>query len=194
VAIPTISAAVDARVQSADSELRARAETAFGGPARTPLIGVTPDDLGAALYAAKIASYTQGFELLRCASKERDYGTQLAEVARIWKAGCIIRARFLDRVREAFGADPRELLALSPSFRSELVARLPAWRRVVQQAVAAGLPVPGLVASLSWFDTLTTARGSSNLIQAQRDYFGSHTYERIDRPGVFVHTEWKRGE
>jgi 6-phosphogluconate dehydrogenase len=191
VAIPTISAAVDARVLSADGDRRAQAERVFGAKGRAKLEGIGPDDLGAALYAAKIASYTQGFDLLARASEARDYGTDLAEVARIWKAGCIIRARFLDRVREAFADGAPSLLALAPDFQRDLAARLPAWRRVVREAVRVGIAVPGLAASLSWFDTLTTARGSANLIQAQRDYFGSHTYERIDRPGTKLHTDWK---
>jgi 6-phosphogluconate dehydrogenase len=195
VAIPTISAAVDARALSANRDRRIEADAAFSQLVRERLAGVTADDLRAALYAAKIASYSQGFDLLSRASEERGYGTDLAEVARIWKAGCIIRARFLDRVREAFGeaasdAAGSNLLALAPSFRNELAARLPSWRKVVQAAVGAGIPVPGHAASLAWFDTLTTAHGSANLIQAQRDYFGSHTYERLEAPGEFVHTDW----
>jgi 6-phosphogluconate dehydrogenase len=195
VAIPTITAAVDARALSANRERRVEAEAAFERVDARRLEGVTADDIRAALYAAKIASYSQGFDLLARASEERGYGTDLAEVARIWKAGCIIRARFLDRVREAFGGDAASdeqarLLALAPGFRAELSARLPSWRRVVEAAFRAGLPVPGLAASLAWFDTLTTARGSANLIQAQRDFFGSHTYERLDDPGTFIHTDW----
>ena len=164
-----------------------------GAPGSGALEGVTVDDLEKALYAAKIASYTQGFAMLATASREHDYGIDLAEVARIWTAGCIIRARFLGHVVEAFQSEPvPELLVLAPTFAEALSARLPAWRRVVAAAVAAGIPVPGLAASLTWFDTLATARGSANLIQAQRDYFGSHTYERIDRPGEKVHTDWPR--
>jgi 6-phosphogluconate dehydrogenase len=193
VPIPTIAAAVDARVLSSHKDLRVRAEAALQ-PVRGPLAGVSVDDLRDALYAAKIASYTQGFALLRAASDDRGYGTDLAEVARIWTAGCIIRAAFLGRVRDAFAADPApELLALAPTFAADLARRLPGWRRVVAAATAAGRPVPGLAASLSWLDTLTAARGTASLIQAQRDYFGSHTYERSDAPGVFVHTDWPRG-
>ncbi len=195
VAIPTIAAAVDARVLSSNRERRVEAEAAFGRPPNQALEGLSGEDIGAALYAAKIASYSQGFDLLARASEEYGYGTELSEVARIWKAGCIIRARFLDRVREAFaGASGREggpsLLVLAPSFRAELTERIPAWRRVVSAATRVGLPVPGLAASLAWFDSLTTAKGSANLIQAQRDYFGSHTYERLEAPREFVHTDW----
>ncbi len=191
VAIPTITAAVDARALSAQKELRVRAEKAFH-PKRTALTGITTDDIRAALYAAKIASYTQGFAMLKAASEERNYNSNFGEIARIWKEGCIIRAQFLDRVREAFAeSDKLELLALAPSFRKDLETRMPSFRKVVSSALSAGLAVPGLSASLSYFDTLTTARGSANLIQAQRDYFGSHTYERLDDPGVSVHTDWK---
>lgn len=194
VPIPTIAAAVDARALSAAKDMRVRAEAAFE-PVRTGLSGVSVDDLRDALYAAKIASYTQGFALLRAASEDRGYGADLSEIARIWTGGCIIRAVFLDRIRAAFSASPQpELLALAPEFVADLTRRLPAWRRVVAAAVSAGRPIPGLAVSLSWFDTLVTARGSASLIQAQRDYFGSHTYERIDNPGVFVHSEWPRSE
>jgi 6-phosphogluconate dehydrogenase len=192
VPVPTIAAAVDARNQSAARDLRVRAEAALR-PVRGPLPGVSVDDLRDALYAAKICSYTQGFALLGLASEQRGYGTDLAEVARIWTAGCIIRAVFLDRIRAAFaGAPAPELLALAPDFIADLARRLPGWRRVVAAAATTGRAIPGLAASLAWFDTLTTARGSAALIQAQRDYFGSHTYERSDGPGRFVHTDWPR--
>ena len=192
VAIPTIAAAVDARVMSAGRALRVEAEGVFGRP-KGALAGVSVDDLADALYASKIASYTQGFAMLSAASEAHSYGTDLAEVARIWTAGCIIRARFLGRIAAAFRGDPAPaLLALAPAFAAELSRRAPAWRRVVGAATAAGLAVPALAASLTWFDTLTTARGSASLIQAQRDYFGSHTYERLDAPGHAVHTEWPR--
>ena len=194
VAAPTIGAAVDARVMSADRDRRVTAESAFGRREMEALEGVTTDDVRDAVYGAKIASYTQGFDLLARASVEHDYGTDLAEVARIWKAGCIIRARFLDRVREAFsGEGAMRLLALAPDFQRDLVTCLPSWRRTVTESIRTGIPTPGLCASLAWLDTLTTARGSANLIQAQRDYFGSHTYERVETPGVFVHTEWSTG-
>jgi 6-phosphogluconate dehydrogenase len=192
VPIPTIAAAVDARSQSAARAQRLRAATAFGDR-RSPLGGVGPADLKDALYASKIASYAQGFAMLARASAERDYGTDLSEVARIWTAGCIIRARFLERVRQAFRTEPGlEMLALSADFAGELQRRQTAFRGVVAAASAAGFPIPGLSASLAWFDTLRMARGSAALIQAQRDYFGSHTYERLDRPGTKVHTDWPR--
>ena len=194
VPVPTIAAAVDARNLSAAKELRVRAEAALQ-PVRAGLRDVSVDDLRDALYAAKIASYTQGFALLGQASAQRGYETPLGEVARIWTAGCIIRAEFLDRIRAAFVAAPQlELLALAPEFTADLGRRLPGWRRVVAAASAGGHASPGLGASLGWFDTLSTGRGSAAMIQAQRDYFGSHTYERSDAPGKFVHSEWPRSK
>jgi 6-phosphogluconate dehydrogenase len=189
VAVPTLAAAVDARVLSAGVALRRRAEQAFRTPDTGCVSGVSVEDLRDALYAAKLASYAQGFALLAAGSAEHAYQTDLSEIARIWKAGCIIRARLLDAVRAAVADEPASLI-LAPALRAEVAKRVPAWRRVVAAAVAAGLPAPGLGASLGWFDTLTTARGSAALIQAQRDHFGSHTYERIDNPGKPVHTDW----
>ncbi len=189
VPIPTIATAVDARLLSSAKDTRVRAER-LHQPARGKLEGVSVNDLADALYASKIASYTQGFAMLQAASEAFGYGTNLSEVARIWTAGCIIRASFLQRVMAAF-KDKSDLLALTPAFVADLAKRLPAWRRVVAGAARAGLAAPGLAVSLSWYDTLTTARGTAAVIQAQRDYFGSHTYERNDQPGVAVHTEWK---
>lgn len=190
IPLGTITAAVDARALSARHADRQRAAEVFA-EAPAALTGVSEEDLEAALYAAKLMSYTQGFDLLRTASKSRGYETDLAEVARIWKAGCIIRARFLDRVHAAYRRDPElPLLCLDPSFADELRQALPAWRRVVAAATAAGHPVPALTASLAWFDTIRQARGSAALIQAQRDYFGAHTYRRVEAPDEAVHTEW----
>jgi 6-phosphogluconate dehydrogenase len=188
--IPTIAAAVEARSLSATGQRRtAAAELWPRMPLRLGLVAL--DDLRDALYAAKIASYTQGFDLLRSGSQSRAYGTDLAEMARIWTAGCIIRARFLEDVRQAFAQLPHpELLAFAPFFAGELKRREPAWRRVVAAATLAGLPIPGLAASLAWFDTLRTTPGSAALIQAQRDFFGAHTYRRLDEPGTPVHTLW----
>ncbi|MEM7247641.1 MAG: NADP-dependent phosphogluconate dehydrogenase [Acidobacteriota bacterium] len=188
--IPTITAAVEARGLSALKELREKADESFG-LTRGKLEGIEVDDLQRAMYGAKLASYAQGFMLLREASEDKDYGTNLAEVARIWTAGCIIRAGFLDRIREAFVADPAlPCLVLSPQFKQDVLDCLPSWRKVVAAAVNAGVPVPGLSGSLAWLDSLTTARGSAKVIQAQRDYFGSHTFERTDRRGEKIHVDW----
>ena len=190
VPIPTIAAAVEARLLSATRDLRLHAAAHFPVQPRS-LEHVSIEDLRAALYVAKIASYTQGFALLRAASDTFGYGTNLAEMARIWTGGCIIRAGFLDDVRRAFQEDPRlEMLAFAPFLRQGIQSREAAWRRVVGAASAAGLPVPGLAGSLAWFDSLRNSFGSASIIQAQRDLFGSHTYERADHPGVAVHSQW----
>jgi 6-phosphogluconate dehydrogenase len=192
VPVPTIAAAVEARSLSAKKALRVRASGMLGGPIpsvrgdRVRLVA----DVRAALYAAKVTSYAQGTSLLAAASAARGYGLDLAELARIWQAGCIIRARLLGRIRAAYAADPElPSLLFDPSFREELAAREGALRSVVAGAVAAGLPVPAMSAALGYYDTLRRARLPANLTQAQRDYFGAHTYERVDREGVF-HTEW----
>jgi len=196
VPIPTLAAAVEARSLSADRPRRLEAARLFPGSNLAGFGDLGPEDLRDALYASKIASYTQGFDLLRRASDVHHFGTSLAEVARIWTAGCIIRARFLDDVVRAFSRNGPaqdggpELLVFAPFFAQALALRVPAWRKVVAAAALAGLPIPGLAASLAWFDTLRTSPGSASLIQAQRDYFGAHTYERLDHPGQAVHTSW----
>ena len=194
IPLGTISAAVDGRALSARKSDRVAAAARFTDPPEA-LEGVDEADLEQALYASKLISYTQGFDLLRQASDARDYGVDLASISRVWKAGCIIRAAFLDRVYDAFRADPDlPLLCLAPSFADELQAALPSWRRVVGAAVAAGIPVPALSNSLAWFDGLRTNPGSARLIQAQRDHFGAHTYRRADDPDTSVHSEWGKLE
>ncbi len=149
-------------------------------------------DLESALYAAKIVSYAQGFELIRAASEANDWKLDLASIARIWRGGCIIRSVFLDRIASAFEADPSiPNLALSTDFARALAADQAGWRRVVADAVTRALPVPALSSALAWFDGYRSERLPANLLQAQRDYFGAHTYERTDRPrGEFFHTDW----
>ena len=186
----TITAAVDGRALSARKAERLVAAERFP-EAPTPLEGVTEEHLEQALYAAKLMSYTQGFDLLRTTSREQGYGTDLAEVARMWKAGCIIRAAFLDRVYEAYRSEPDlPFLCLAPTFAEELRAALPGWRAVVAAAARSGLPTPALATSLAWFDTLRTGHGTASLIQAQRDFFGAHTYRRLTDPDTPVHSEW----
>ena len=190
--IPTSSivAAVEARASSSNKALRTRVSEAFKtGPAAP--VGLQVADLEQALYAAKVMTYTQGFHMLSARAEERNYGTDLAEVARIWKAGCIIRAALLDEVYAAFRNDPKlPLLFLHPSFVQELQTATSAWRRVVSAATTAGIAVPALSSSLAYFDTFRTAQGSASLIQAQRDWFGAHTYRRSDAPQSAVHTDW----
>jgi 6-phosphogluconate dehydrogenase len=191
VAVPTVAAAVDARVLSARKSDRQRAAGIFDTP-RALLKDITEADLEHALYGAKLMSYTQGFDLLAAQSAERGYETDLAEIARIWKAGCIIRAGFLDRIYAALKSDPQlTLLALAPDFAADLREVLPAWRRVVAAAIIAGHPVTALASALGYFDSLRQSRCSAALIQAQRDCFGAHTYRRIDDPETPRHTEWR---
>jgi 6-phosphogluconate dehydrogenase len=194
-AAPTIASAVEARIMSAARDERLAASKALQGPAVGALPGgaraALVDDVKSALYAAKICSYAQGMNLLRAASKVNNWGLKLGAISRIWKGGCIIRARFLDRIRGAYDRDPAlASLLVDPDFAAELNARQAAWRRVVVRAVEAGIAVPGMTASLGYYDTYRRARLPANLIQAQRDFFGAHTYQRVDRDGTF-HTDWE---
>jgi 6-phosphogluconate dehydrogenase len=195
VPVPTMAASVDGRLLSADRGLRQAASKQLAGPA-APAPGARRADLvndvRAALYASKACAYAQGMGLLAAASKLHNWGLPLAELARIWKGGCIIRARFLARIQAAYARDPGlPNLLLDGGFREELSQRHGAWRRVVGEAVAMGVPLPAMSASLAYYDMLRTPRLPANLIQAQRDFFGAHTYERTDRPGSF-HTEWTK--
>ncbi|MEE8183723.1 MAG: NADP-dependent phosphogluconate dehydrogenase, partial [Acidobacteriota bacterium] len=145
-----------------------------------------------ALYVAILCAYSQGFALIRAASDRFEYGVDMKEVARIWKGGCIIRAVLLDSIMEAFGADPSlPNLLLAEPFHRPVAARIPAWERVVRLAVDRQIPVPAFSASLAYFQGYRSKRGTAYLIQAQRDFFGAHTYQRIDREGAF-HTDWER--
>ena len=196
IPIPTISAAVDARFMSAHKRERVAASLLLTQHATRNTQHATRNtqsfisDVRAALYASKICSYAQGFALMRAASQEFGYHLNFGEIARIWKGGCIIRAVFLDRIKQAFARNP-ELpnLLVDDEFREEILAREEAWRNVVRAAVELGFPVPAMSASLAYFDAYRRERLPANLIQAQRDLFGAHTYERVDKEGVF-HTEW----
>ena len=191
--IPTINAAVVGRILSSFKDQRMAASRVLPGPAAPPSVvdrTTLVEGVRAALYAAKISAYAQGMALLGLASDEYGYALNLGEVARIWRGGCIIRARFLDRITEAYERDPHlPNLMLDEEFRAALAHRLPAWRTMVAEAVKAGIPVPGLSASLAYYDSYRSAWLPANLIQAQRDLFGAHTYERTDRPGTF-HSTW----
>jgi 6-phosphogluconate dehydrogenase len=146
--------------------------------------------VGEALYASKICSYAQGMAILRRAGEAYHYDLNLGEIARIWRGGCIIRARFLDDVRAAFRENPGlPNLLIAPFFRDEIVKRQSSWRQTVKTAIDLGVPVAGMAASLAYFDAYRSGRLPANLIQAQRDYFGAHTYRRTDREGIF-HTKW----
>ncbi len=194
VPVPTIAAAVDARLLSSMKDERVAASQRLRGPqatpppARAPMIWSVRDGL----WAAKICSYAQGMALIRAASQTHGWGIDLGELARIWKGGCIIRARLLDSIHRAWKRNPdlRNLL-LDDEFRDAVEGAHPNWRRALAAAIAAGVPVPAMSASLAYFDAYRSARLPQNLTQAQRDAFGAHTYERTDHPERgFVHTEW----
>lgn len=148
------------------------------------------EDVRQALYASKIVAYSQGFDQIAAASDAYDWDIDRGAMARIWRGGCIIRARFLDRITEAYERDPNLPLLLSdPYFTQAVTEGLEAWRRVVSQATRCGVPVPAFASCLSYYDGVRAPRLPANLIQAQRDFFGAHTYQRTDKPGTF-HTEW----
>ena len=143
-----------------------------------------------ALYASKIVSYAQGMELLAAASTAYKWELNFGDIATIWRGGCIIRAQFLNRIKEAYERDIHlKNLLLDPFFCDVIAKTQENWRYAVAKAVEAGVPTPAFSASLAYFDGYRSARLSANLLQAQRDFFGVHTYERVDKPGVF-HTEW----
>jgi 6-phosphogluconate dehydrogenase len=148
------------------------------------------DDLRQALYASKIVAYAQGFAQLAAASEEHDWSLDLAGVAKIWRGGCIIRAGLLERIRAAFDTAPDlENLVLADDVTAALEEAQAPWRRVVAAGVTRGVPVPAMAAALTWYDGVRRERLPANLIQAQRDFFGAHTYRRLDRDGSF-HTDW----
>ncbi len=149
-------------------------------------------DLEEAVYASKIISYTQGYMLMRAAAQEYKWNLNYGGIALMWRGGCIIRSAFLGKIKEAFDRDPNlSNLLLDPYFREQVTAAQPAWRRVVAYAVRRGIPVPAMSSALAFYDGYRRAWLPANLLQAQRDYFGAHTYERVDRPrGQFFHTDW----
>lgn len=194
VPLTLIVEAVFARCLSALKEERVAASKVLSGPP----IAFEGDreafirDLHDALYASKIISYAQGYMLMREAAREYGWNLNLGGIALMWRGGCIIRSVFLGKIKEAFDRNPRlSNLLLDEYFNAEVQAAQAGWRRVVAQAVQAGLPVPALSSALAFYDGYRQERLPANLIQAQRDYFGAHTYERIDRPrGEFFHTNW----
>ena len=195
--IPTITSAVDARGISAIKDQRVAASKVLTGPqpkVQTGDLKAFTDDVADALYCSKICSYAQGMAMLSAADKEFKFGLHLDEIARIWKAGCIIRAVFLDEIKKAFKEEPGLAnLLMAERFREAVGPRQQAWRRVVALAINNGIPTPAFSSSLAYYDSYRRERLPANLIQAQRDFFGAHTYERIDDPGKMVHTEWADG-
>ncbi len=194
VPLTAITEAVFARALSARRAEREDASRVLSGPnsaqiaddRKTPFI----DDIRDALYASKIVAYAQGFEQMAAAAEEYNWNLQLGTIATIWRGGCIIRARFLDRIKAAYDVDPRlKNLLLAPYFSAAVIDAQGAWRRVVSAAIDAGVPVPAFSSALAYYDGYRRERGPANLIQGLRDYFGAHTYRRTDAFGSF-HTRW----
>ena len=194
VPLTLIGEAVFSRCLSAIKEERVAASAVLSGP--TPRFAgdrkAVVEDIRQALYASKIVSYAQGYTLMRAAAKERGWNLNYGGVALMWRGGCIIRSAFLGKIKEAFDKDKTlSNLLLDPFFRDKVLASQDAWRRVVAAAAVNGVPVPAFMTALSYFDGFRAGRLPANLLQAQRDYFGAHTYERVDKPrGQFFHTNW----
>ncbi len=190
----TIAEAVFARTMSAIKEERVAASKQLSGPAahfeghRADVVEM----IRQALYASKICSYAQGFQLMRAAAQEYRWELNFGDIALMWRSGCIIRAQFLGKIKEAFDKEPHLAnLLLSPYFKQAIEKNQDAWRQVIAMAVRAGIPVPAFSSTLAYYDSYRSERLPANLLQAQRDYFGAHTYERVDKPkGEFFHTNW----
>jgi len=203
-----IGEAVFARCLSALKEERVKASKVLTGPkekikgdkyhgltardttARMAVVQI--GDLRQALYASKIVSYAQGYQLMRAAAKEYNWNLNNGGIALMWRGGCIIRSVFLGKIKEAFDKNPDlDNLLLDPFFKNAVEKAQPAWRRVVTAAVQMGIPMPAMSAALTFYDGYRHSRLPANLLQAMRDYFGAHTYERVDKPrGEFFHTNW----
>ena len=196
VVIPTIQAAVDSRILSSMKDERVSASKELTGPSGVAYTGdrqALIDAVRDALYASKICSYAQGMNLIRAQAAVEGWDLDLGEISRIWKGGCIIRAQFLDKIKQAYRRRPDlPNLLLDQDFKTWVLDAQPRWRVAVGTAISLGISVPAMSASLAYFDSYRTANLPQNLTQAQRDYFGSHTYQRTDRPEAgFVHTEWE---
>ncbi|HSP37063.1 MAG TPA: NADP-dependent phosphogluconate dehydrogenase [Frankiaceae bacterium] len=192
---PSMTTAVYARSLSALKDKRERASSELSGPDPTPADSGDAadrliDDIRQALYASKVVAYAEGFDQLATASRTNDWNLDLGALATIWRGGCIIRARFLNRIRDSY-ADRQDVdsLLVLPYFRDELAKAQDAWRRAVSTGIANGVPVPAFSAALGYYDGYRQARGPANLIQGLRDYFGAHTYRRTDREGAY-HVRW----
>jgi len=196
IPITGIAEATFARALSSHADQRAAARATFGGEAAT--FDVTDrdtfvEDVRRALYASKVVAYAQGFDHIAAGSAEYDWDVDRGAMATIWRGGCIIRARFLDRIREAYDEDPAlPSLLVAPYFADAIRGSADSWRRVVAQAASAGIPTPAFSSSLAYYDGLRRDRLPAALIQGLRDNFGAHTYRRVDREGSF-HTEWAAG-
>jgi len=190
----TVAEAVFARAMSAIKEERVAASKELAGP-KQQFTGDKQEFnemIRKALYASKICSYAQGYQLMRAAAAEYKWTLKYGDIALMWRNGCIIRAQFLGKIKEAFDKNPNLAnLLLDPYFKSIIEQNQMAWRTVIAKAVELGVPVPAFSSALAYFDGYRSTRLSANLLQAQRDYFGAHTYERVDKPrGAFFHTNW----
>lgn len=189
--IPVIEAAVMARNVSARLEARRAGEALFGAaPQALPPGAVTIAQLEQAMIAGKILCYAQGFQMLAEASVAFGWDLPLPDIAKVWREGCIIRSAMLNDMSTALTEDPERGLMLAPYFAEKLKAATPALRQTVALSAGHGQPVPALSAGLNWFDLMRTARGTANMIQAQRDFFGAHGFERLDQPGAGLHGPW----
>jgi 6-phosphogluconate dehydrogenase len=194
IPLTLIGEAVFARCLSAQKEERVAAGKVLSGP--TPKYdgdkAAFIDDIENALYASKLVSYAQGYALMNAMAKESGWEINNGGVALMWRGGCIIRSAFLGKIKEAFDRDPKLAnLLLDPYFTGEVMKAQAGWRRVVAAAASQGVSIPAMASALAYFDGYRTGRLPANLLQAQRDYFGAHTYERVDKPrGEFFHTNW----
>lgn len=185
-----IGEAVFARCLSALKDERVEASLHYQAPSHA--FKANPDQISQALYASKIISYAQGFMLMRVASEENKWKLNFGSIALMWRGGCIIRSKFLGKIKEAFSKNPKlASLLVDPFFIGEITKCIPAWRQVVSEGALMGVPLPCFSTALSFFDGYRSAQLPANLLQAQRDFFGAHTYERVDKPrGQFFHTNW----
>jgi 6-phosphogluconate dehydrogenase len=200
IPITLMAEAVYSRCVSALKDERVKAARKLKGPRpNLTSIAASPErkkafiaDIRDALYASKIVSYAQGYMLMRAAAKEYKWNLNYGGIALMWRGGCIIRSRFLGKIKEAFDANPKLMnLLLDDYFRGEIKRCQKGWRNVVATAAKKGIPVPAFGTALAFFDQYRSAVLPANLLQAQRDYFGAHTYERVDKPrGEFFHTNW----
>ena len=193
VPVNTIAESVFARSTSGHTALREAARAALKGPHRdgvdsshrTALI----EQVRQALWASKVVAYAQGLDQIRTASEEFGWDIDIAEVAKIWRAGCIIQARLLERIRSEYAAHNLTTLLEAPSVSAGLASSQDGWRGAIAHAISNGIPVPGFSAALAYYDTVRAERLPAALVQGQRDFFGAHTYQRVDKEGAF-HTEW----
>jgi 6-phosphogluconate dehydrogenase len=194
IPLTLIGESVFARCLSAQKDERVRASKILSGPAKSfdGDKAAFIEDIKNALFASKVVSYAQGYVLMRAAAEEFKWDLNYGNIALMWRGGCIIRSVFLGKIKEAFDNNPElENLLLDPYFKDKIDAAMASWRNVVSKAALAGVPVPAFSSALSYYDGYRSERLPANLLQAQRDYFGAHTYERVDKPrGEFFHTNW----